>query len=1777
MVKLLVHGRRIEATRSELGRALPPGRIRVKGTVEVEAARAGLEPQVFEGLQPDDVVEIELQDGLRIWSRVEDLPADLAGPRQRSQATDAIEIPSTLEIGPASRSVGGWAVKALSVLGIDIAGSITDFVAESVEGHLSPGPGLFRCSLDSPANLAPPEIRGDGPVMLFLHGTASSTQGSFGQLWNPDAGAPIRSLFTFYGARILAFQHQSLTRSPIENAVDLVKALQAFLPVGAELHIVSHSRGGLIGELIALGMRVGSAPVTPEDLAIFGAGRKKDQDGLRDLSKRLQQFKPRVTKFVRVACPARGTTLADGRLDRYFSVLVNLASFIPVFGDNVLYDALTSLLAGVLKKRTEPTELPGLEAMMPTSPLVRMLNQPGVQTGADLHVLGGDLAGTGLFGRLKTLATDVYYRDDHDLVVNTPAMLGGLERKTPVPYWIDTGNEVTHFNYFLRQDTSRRLVAALTGSSVEFRRLEAKPSAVTSKDYVKRAGISRPVVFVLPGIMGSELALDGRRVWVDLLALARGGLPRLGPAAGVKATGLVADGYAALCEHLANTHEVMPFPYDWRRPIAESAEALRKELEKTLDLAEAAGQPVRLLAHSMGGLVVRAMLATESGRAAWARACQHAGARFIMLGTPNGGSHAIAAMLMGRDALVRKLALVDLRSSHAELLATITGFEGALSLLPYTATTRDYLDPKTWAELLQLDAPDDRGLFGKGSVATDKSAGFRWTLPDAAMLGRVRAFADLIGKSPLDPARTIYVAGVAAETACDIVPDKDAKEGRKVKVLASARGDGRVLWVTGIPQGIPAFYAEASHGDLASDRRHFAALVDLLETGGTTRLPSTAPIGRASDDVFEMREPLAAMVPGETELIAAALGGSHARLQETLDDATKVHVRVLHDDLSNARAPVLVSHYRHDVIVAAEKYLDNCLGGRLSELLRMELYPGPINTGVVVMNELASADDLSMHPGAIVAGLGEVGELTPGKLVSTLECALTLYGADCVGRERRRQQRSYGAAGGSGTIFVSVASILIGSGVGGLTLQDSVRALLRAVIQANHRLRSARGNGREGLIAQIDRLDIVELYEDRAIEALHYLNTVAAAPEFGDYVAAPWLVAGHGGQLRARHEQAASWWQRLRIGQNDEGQLEFEAVTQTARTPARPVSVRSGTVNCFIEDAMRTTTYDPRLGRTLFDLLVPHDFKPYASDRLKLALLLDPAAAPFPWELLEDRTDRSAEPLAVGSGLVRQLRVENEREQVLRAPGETALVIGNPKVTDPRFPPLAGAEAEAALVTELLGTHGYAVTPLINDSASLRAVLSAIHEKPWRILHLAAHGVFEFDAGKDRKVSGLVLDKNEYFTAADAQQMRYVPELVFINCCHLGQMKGDAAPDVRFHELAANLATQFIKMGSRGVVAAGWAVNDRAAKTFAASFYRHMLKGWLYGDAVRQARQDTYSKHGQTNTWGAYQCYGDPSFSLKAGGAPGPDEAFVSPSELRVWLDGVTKRAASVSDTATLLSEVTRQIDGMPAAWWADAALCAQAAQAYFELRDFERASVYFSRVLSAVPASAPMRAYEQQANCKVRWAWDVARTDRKKAMALLDEAATLIEHLLGIGETSERYALRAGLHKRRAMLATSAAASRKAVTAMTKDYRTAFQLSVDGGAPDAYPLVNLLAGEVALSWGPKGKAHLKEAKALIATVEEVAKTLAATRTDPFNLSAGADRLFYQALLSRRISSNAEQGIQDRLAAAVARGASPRVRDSLRSQIEFLLAVADRLFPAKDREHLKQALGRLRK
>jgi tetratricopeptide (TPR) repeat protein len=1799
MPQIRVHGQREsgEGRRSHLERGrLPKGLLTVKHSVQVGFAREGHEPAVLDGVADDDLIEMELDGGLRLWSSAEHLRTDFGMKASRDgSGTEMLEVTTQLPLGGGqSRGVvGDWIIRGLKVLGVDIAGKITDFVGDKVEGQLAPGPGLYRCSPSKRGDLQPArKLNGGKPTLVFLHGTASSTDGSFGELWSGPS-ARIGELVSVYGDNILALQHRTLTHSPIENARDLLAALAKVLPPRSELHLVSHSRGGLVGELVARGNRVGGGSFDRTDLQIIKRnGRADDGAALNDLRDLLDKQRYVVSRFVRVACPTRGTTLASGRLDKYLSVILNVLETIPGLSESILFDTFASLLAAVVKKRTDPQELPGLEAMMPESALVRMLNRPDVRTDANLRILGGDVEGTGFFGRLKAFVTDLYYREDHDLVVNTPAMFGGTERAKTVRYWVDTGGRVNHFNYFANADTASRLVKALTDEDApQFHDVTLPLGAITEDDYRKRAPIPQPVVFVLPGTMGSTLAVDSNRVWLDRLDLARGGMELIKTGAlKVRPESLVDGSYRDLVRHLAASHEVVPFPYDWRLPLADSAAALRKAIDAKLDALEGTDQPVRIIAHSMGGLVVRTMLGTADGQATWKRMCAHPGARFVMLGTPNGGSHAIGAMLMGRDPLVKQLALLDLRHDYAEILAIIAEFDGALQLLPH-AGTLDLYDAAAWQRLHKLDAKLDRGIFGGKPIDPSKSADVAWTVPATSRLTRARASRDLLRASRIDSDRMIYVAGVADQTATDIVIDEKAEEGRRVTVMATSRGDGRVPWATGIPEELAkqTYYMNAVHGDMANTEDAFPALVDLLSNGTTSKLPKTPPAVRgAAQETFPLREVAVDAFPDDASLAAAALGGRRGSKPRRARDT--IRVSVLHDNLVFARWPVLVGHYRDDVFVGAEDYLDYQLRGRLRELQRLDLYPGAYNTSAVVLNEVA-ASTTPQHPGAIVAGLGTVGELTPGALTATLTHSLTVYGAQAVGIERRRRAEGV-SQNDAPELPLRVMALLVGAGAGGVTLADSIQAILRAVQGANTKFAAA-SDGAAGagepkkddshISARIAEVQILELFEDRAIQAVHQLHEFSLSSEFrNDFVFDEILVPGTDGEQRVTFDEIPGWWQRVRIARDDKtGDLKFEALTDRARAEASLLPTQQLMVQGLLDRASRSTATDLALSATLFELLVPRTLKEHAPDRRQLVLLVDDTSAMLPWELLHDRWNAGARPLSVDAGMVRQFVTPIFRTRVQRAPADTALVIGDPPLDGSLvFKQLPGAAAEARAVAATLREKGFETTELVEKDAVWPNVLSSLYGHPYRILHIAAHGVHEFEPVKGgKKVTGVVLGNGAFLTPAEFEQFRVVPDMVFINCCHLaaGGAYGREV-DVAFWRLAPNVAYQLIRMGVRAVVAAGWAVDDQAAKEFARRFYAAVLDGQEFGQAVLQARQEIYSRYSAVNTWGAYQCYGDPGFSLTPMQRADEGRAFVAERELCYAVIRLGKRVRTATNKQQkddLALRLERMVGAAQSSWLKSGVTGAAIARAYAVLGRFDEALKYYEGVLVAEPASASIEDIEQLANLMSRAAAGQKKPSRK-SLAVMKRSTALLQHLAAIGETVERLSLLGGTAKRHAQQA-SGAARMQALKEMVKAYEEGYKLAVVNKRSNAwYPLANAVAGKVAMSWlpgAPKGTAASidKDMKELRNYVKQVSAS-----SDFWELALPADVRLLESALSGQLSASERKAIEGAYRAAGDRAGTPREVASATGQIEFLrdIARASSRAPIK---RLAESLEELRK
>ncbi|TMH32230.1 MAG: hypothetical protein E6H66_14440, partial [Betaproteobacteria bacterium] len=1283
MANIIIHGRLdLTPSLSDVAKSLP-GQVTPKYSAQIQAARAATVAHRLD-IAEDDVVELELDDGVRLWHRADMLARDFPGVVSRGAAIDGYELPAVLPLGRARRGAGPWVIKALKVFGVDLAGDITDIVSTRVEGALKPAPGLYRCSSSNATDLkAVGKLDAQKPILVLIHGTASSTDGSFGGLWQGGASACYAELDKAYDGQVLAFQHRTLTQSPIENALELAGKL----PDSARLHLISHSRGGLVGELLCRAMLQSRSPFDESDLALFdSADRSRDLEALKALRKFLADKQFRIERFVRVACPARGTTLADGRLDRYLSIAVNVLGRIPGFMGDPIYDATSALLLAVVKKRTMPEELPGLEAQMPTSPLIRVLNRPGQESSADLHAVGGDLAGDTAWSTLKALVTDLYYREDNDLVVNTPSMFGGAERTGGVRYWIDTGSSVDHFHYFRNADTASRVVAALVSpdaaaahpgapaapaSDAVFHVLDKKPSEVTPDDYRKRTASPQPLVIVLPGIMGSTLKAGDNPVWMNYLALAAGGLADLDmSAANIEPYGLVADSYQRLLRFLSQTHEVIPFPYDWRKTITDSAEHLRTVLDQALSKAEAHDQPVRIIAHSMGGLVVRAMLADAEGQQLWKRMCANAGARFVMLGTPNGGSHAIVGTMIGRDALVKKLALLDFRHSYAELLNYISRFFGVLQLLPYKGTVDAY-EMSGWEALRAQDLAAQRGI-GPSQVASSQSAGIAWILPDPDQLAEARRIRDVIRTSPIDPDRMIYVAGRADATAVDIVVDPEAPAGQRVTVQASAEGDGRVPWATGIPPELIAktYYIDAVHGDLADVPDAFPALLDLLTLGTTSKLSTSPPPRRgAAGETFILPAEIPSMFPDEQDILCSALGSTR-RDTDAKQVERKVNARVVHGNLSGAANPVVLGHYEGDTIVSAEAYMDRQLDGRLREAQRLMLYPGQLNTVKLFLNARGLCEQ-GAHPGAIVIGLGTVGDLSSGSLASTFANGITSYALARVEEERACQRFATAPIQDDVCLNISLSSVVIGSGEAGLSVADALQAILRGVRQANLHLKGLNQPGqavagltsakKRSIRAFIDKIDFIELWEDRAIGAAKSLLRLALSTEIrSSFDVAELLAEGRDGQRRADFDEAPNWWQRVRISMQPDGALKFETFADRARSESVLQPTQRKLVESFLARATESAVTDPDVPFTLFELLVPNELKQAAPDRRNLALVIDEGSAAFPWELLQDRHEDASAPLSVQAGMLRQLVLTEFRRKVVHATDFSALVVGDP-------------------------------------------------------------------------------------------------------------------------------------------------------------------------------------------------------------------------------------------------------------------------------------------------------------------------------------------------------------------------------------------------------------------------------------------------------------------------------------------------------------------------------------
>lgn len=1536
-------------------------------------------------------------------------------------------IPSTIKNENAERGIGAEIVaKVLKVFAAPAIGMGVKAVAEKLEEkHLGGREGLnwLGKSFDmQPFN----GTVADKPFLLFIHGTNSDTAGAFSALQSSLAW---KSACATYGKNIIAFEHRTLTQSPLQNTLDLIKVL----PDGAELHIISHSRGGLIGDILcrytrdANGKLAGFSGANQE--LLDKEGRTQDTDCIKAINDVYSKKKISVNKFIRVACPAAGTKLASNRMDQLLNILYNTLGG-PASQTATL---LKELLAVTLKTKNDVKVLPGIEAMGPQSTFIKVLNDRS----DDASIAGGSLAVIAGNGKLSislkglwVIAGKLFYGQRNDLVVNTDSMYLGATRTGNIQYYFNEGKTVNHINYFENDKTCAAIDAALKtadGAGIPGFKSVGQQLVPASDRGLERGELypypnvptgTRPIVVLVPGIMGSNLSGKEGKVWLAYLKAIMGGLGNLQfkTDANIVADSVISTSYRNLAERLSKKYDVLIFPFDWRQQLNTTAAQFNDTIEKLLGL----GQPIKIVGHSMGGVLVRDFIVKYD--ATWQKLNASKDFRLLFLGAPLGGSFRIPAVLFGNDPIINSLNMLDRKHTKRELADMFVKFPGILSLLPLTEGNNDTGDSIDFAE---------RSTWEKMRDVNGES---NWPIPlddDLKEFGRYRD--DVNRKMPgIDYRNMVYIAGKDKATVCGYYNDSIPPRTELV-FLSTGEGDQSVTWASGIPQKMiednHVYYSDTTHGALANDSSLFAGIEDILEKGSTTRLSTTRPTVRGEAVLFRTPE-IHNFDLSERGLENAIIG--IAEKNEQLVSQMPLSVSISHGDLAYASFPVLAGHFRNDGILYGEKSIDRLMGNSLSARHALGIYPGEIGTSAAMATNTEESD----FPGALIVGLGEPGSLTGFLLTQTVEQAVSKYLLDI------NNQSDTGAD-------IGISALIIGCGYGGLTVESSVKSIIDGVNNANSKLSDLyMSNVYTAPLRLVQHIEFIELYKDKALNAMYALRKIESKEnsQFNIRLGSKSVKTLFGSKRRLATEAPEEWWRRVTVKkkqvEEDTKQIPallFSASTGDAREEEKELYISTTMIDGFIQEISHDNRWSANIAKTLFELMIPNEFKDRLKKKGSISWILDDKTAGYPWELLLDNS-ATGKPLCVNAGMIRQLATKNYSVSINRVAGDKALVIGDPDLKDfPGVRQLDGARKEAELVSGLLDKNSYKNLSLISKTGG--DILLSLMDGDYKIVHLAGHGFFNPD---DPARTGMVIGNDMFLTPFAIKQMPSIPELVFINCCHLGAI--DEQSETLYqnrYKLAANLGTELINMGVKAVIAAGWAVHDGAALLFAEKFYDCMFAGSTFGDAVRDARGVVYEKyHHSNNTWGAYQCYGDPFYKLvnRSSGKPNTAAEYVMAEQVLIELENLRNDL----DTKNYKSDAIKEkVEGIKAAAKTegikDPGIDEADALIYYELGDYKKSVDAFNRLRKSQIATFSLLSLEKYCNVRCKQYVEDCENgaDKINAVANIEGVIAELMQLMVIGETNERTNLLGSAWRRLGLLQTNPqdklAAYLKAVNAYAK------------------------------------------------------------------------------------------------------------------------------------------------
>jgi hypothetical protein len=846
-----------------------------------------------------------------------------------------------------------------------------------------------------------------------------------------------------------------------------------------------------------------------------------------------------------------------------------------------------------------------------------------------------------------------------------------------------------------------------------------------------------------------------------------------------------------------------------------------------------------------------------------------------------------------------------------------------------------------------------------------------------------------------------------------------------------------------------------------------------------------------------------------------------------------LNVTVTNGDLMFEKDPLLLGHYRATRLTGTERIMNELVGGAMKRSLDMGLYPLAPGSHQIFLNTQPNPESpkgLPRPKAVVVVGLGEEGKLKASDLTKTVRQAVFAWAQRTTELDKKPPAT------------FDLAATLIASGGSGITAAESAQRIVQGVCEANQLLTAKPGSSDKNW-PRVRHLRLIELYLDRASEAWRALKMLTATST-GRYELTPDIKVGTGPLIRPPefgYRGADYDFITALTAENKHGakSIQYTLDTKRARSEVRAQTTQELLLRDLISSASNAQNHDPQIGRSLFQLLVPIEIESFLDGSSEMQIELDTYTAAIPWELLDsaraDQRSPERRPWSIRTKLLRKLQLKEYRMEVRDADADSSiLVIGEPECPK-EYPRLPGAQQEAADVYKCLIESGAMeedrVKQLFADSPAdlgpdARTVINALLERDWRIVHICGHGQL---GDSEAEPGGVVLTNGTFLGPSEINTMRSVPELVFVNCCHLAANPSEQFLNYDRAEFASGVANKLIQIGVRCVIAAGWAVDDFAASKFAKTFYRSLLSGNRFIDAVAEAREAIYST--EDNTWAAYQCYGDPDWVFRrnteadAPAAPLSDEFanIASATGLKLALEAIVVRTTFQKyDPKTQLERIRILEERFAARWGKIGSVAELFGNAHASAHDAAGAIRWYQLAVDAEDATASVKAAEQLADVRVRSAWEVvkskqdhlqrvtlrlkaahgrtpearkARTDANRAVRAartavgkslssgrksIKEAMTLIEKLIAVNPTTERESIYGAAYKRMALIESAAGhakAERQAIQAMQYHYYEAVKIAGLNDTPERaakrhdrsgffYPALNYLAAELVLNGG---------------------------------------------------------------------------------------------------------------